>query len=220
MDKEQNLKQYKEELEVLKRDCERKIKILADNSKVKIIAGYEDVLGDEYVQALERGRRFSEKYNELISLAFEYAAQGDGRELVMEISSFSKNNEKDKKKKVEIVYQLLDRLMDVLEDDYPDLVSLIKHAQNDLTLNEANIAKMLKGNSCELDEVKNNVKSFFKKELEAILYSFKQDIDELRKKYCIADNVNESVKIAEISEPHADSGDYYIPFRKGKGTIN
>lgn len=223
MSKEENLNLYNLELKKLKQECEKQIKVLADKSKAKMISLYEDVLGEEYSMALEDGRRFAEKYKELINVAFEYAAQGEGRELVMKISTLSDNEEKDEKSKrdkAEIVYELLDRIMDYLEDDYPDLVSLIKHLQYDISANEEKISVMLKQNESELKEVRAEVKKYFRKGLEEILYSFSHSVADAREKYDVDVDRVEKIEIDNVEEPDITNEESYLPFRKGKGTIN
>lgn len=223
MSKEENLNLYNLELKKLKQECEKQIKVLADKSKAKMISLYEDVLGEEYSSALEEGRRFAERYKELINVAFEYAAQGEGRELVMKISTLSDNEEKDKKdkkNKAEIVYELLDRIMDYLEDDYPDLVSLIKHVQYDISANEEKISVMLKQNEDELKEVREDVKKYFRKGLEEILYSFSRSVAGAREKYDVDADSVEKIEIDNVEEPDVTNEESYLPFRKGKGTIN
>lgn len=223
MSKEENLNLYNLELKKLKQECESKIKVLADNSKAKMISLYEGVLGEEYVEALEQGRRFAEKYKDLINVAFEYAAQGEGRELVIKISALSDSfgkDEKNKKNKAEIVYELLDRMMDFLEDDYPDLVSLIKHVQYDISANEEKISVMLKQNERVLEKVREDVKKFFRKGLENILYSFSQSVADARIKYEIDDDRVEKFEIDNVEDPDITNEESYLPFRKGKGTIN
>lgn len=223
MSKEENLNLYNLELKKIREECKKQIKALADKSKAKMVSLYEDVLGEEYTLALEEGRRFAEKYKDLINVAFEYAAQGEGRELVMKISALSDNEEKDKKdknNKVEIVNELLDRIMDYLEDDYPDLVSLIKHVQYDISANEEKISVMLKQNESELKDVREDVKKYFRKGLEEILYSFSQIVADMRKKYDVDADRVEKIEIDNVDEPDITNEESYLPFKKGKGTIN
>lgn len=223
MSKEENLNLYNLELKKIREECKKQIKALADKSKAKMVSLYEDVLGEEYTLALEEGRRFAEKYKDLINVAFEYAAQGEGRELVMKISALSDNEEKDKKdknNKAEIVNELLDRIMDYLEDDYPDLVSLIKHVQYDISANEEKISVMLKQNESELKDVREDVKKYFRKGLEEILYSFSQIVADMRKKYDVDADRVEKIEIDNVDEPDITNEESYLPFKKGKGTIN
>lgn len=223
MSKEENLNLYNLELKKIREECKKQIKALADKSKAKMVSLYEDVLGEEYTLALEEGRRFAEKYKDLINVAFEYAAQGEGRELVMKISALSDNEEKDKKdknNKAEIVNELLDRIMDYLEDDYPDLVSLIKHVQYDISANEEKISVMLKQNESELKDVREDVKKYFQKGLEEILYSFSQIVADMRKKYDVDADRVEKIEIDNVDEPDITNEESYLPFKKGKGTIN
>lgn len=141
----------------------------------------------------------------------------------MKISALSDNEEKDKKdknNKAEIVYELLDRIMDYLEDDYPDLVSLIKHVQYDISANEEKISVMLKQNESELKDVREDVKKYFRKGLEEILYSFSQIVADMRKKYDVDADRVEKIEIDNVDEPDIPNEESYLPFKKGKGTIN
>jgi len=217
--------EYNREFASLKEKYEKLFKAVADETKAHLLTVYSQILGEDYVEAISCAQKLAARYKELINIAFEYAVQGDGREIVAEISSFSEDK-KDYKDKSETIYKLLDRILELLELDYPDIVSLIRRVQYEMAENDEKLSAMTKANEKALKIGREEVKSGFRKKLEKLLYDFACEINELKEKYNITASDGLSPATCEIIQPdYPDedinfSDEFFIPFKKGKGTIN
>ena len=72
---------YNIETEKIKKELETELKQIISSAKAKLVSSYTELLGDEYVELIDRRRKLGEKYKELIGIAFEYATQSGGRTL-------------------------------------------------------------------------------------------------------------------------------------------
>lgn len=223
--KTENREFFDKEIVRIKNEFGKKFKELAGMTKAKLVTVYSDILGDEYVEAISRGQKLAERYKELINIAFEYAAQGGGKELVAEISAYADEPRKNDKDKTEAVSQLLDRIMDILEVDYMDIVSLIKRVQCEMTENDEKISEIMSLHESELKDARSRVKEYFRKELEKMLYNFSAQIADL-KRACgvesdaVADSIIVSDDIETPCDKDIDFNEDFIPFKKSKGTLN
>lgn len=213
---------YNAELRKLKSAYEERFRSICGDSKAKMMTIYSDIMGEEYVEAYSKAHSLASQYKEYVNEAFEYAAQyEEGLALVNEISLFA-DKPVDDKDKAEKVRLLLDRIMDVLENEYPDLVSLIKRTQQEMRENEAFLADLMARNESDLSDGRKTVKEFFKNQLEKMIYSFADELSSLRKKYGMGSNAK-SVE-TELSEDFARREDdldesFFYPSGK-KGTLN
>jgi len=215
---------FDKEVVRIKNEFGKRFKELAGMTKAKLVTVYSDILGDEYIEAISRGQKLAERYKELINIAFEYAAQGGGKDLVAEISAYADEPRKNDKDKAEVVSQLLDRIMDILEVDYMDIVSLIKRVQCEMTENEEQISEIMSLHESELKDGRARVKEYFRKELEKMLYGFTAEIAELKRACGVeSDAVADTIVVSDMETPvdkDIDFNEDFIPFKKSKGTLN
>ena len=212
---------YNDELRKLKSDYEERFQTICGESKAKMMTIYSEIMGDEYVEAYSKANVLATQYKDYVNEAFEYAAQYDeGLALVNEISSFA-DKPVDDKEKADKVRLLLDRIMDVLENEYPDLVSLIKRTQKEMRENEAFLSELMEQNEVALVDGRKTVKEFFKTKLEKMIYSFADDLSVLRKRYGFGSAKSPETEFAEDFARREDEldGSFFYPTGK-KGTLN
>lgn len=213
---------YNEEARKLKSAYEERFQVICGESKARMMTIYSEIMGDEYVEAYSRAQALASQYKEYVNEAFEYAARyEEGLALVNEISQFA-DKPVDDNEKAEKVRLLLDRVTDVLENEYPDLVSLIKRTQKEMRENEAFLAELMSRNESALADGRETVKKFFKSRLEKMIYSFADELASLRKKYGVGSGANSAE--TELSEDFARREDeldesFFYPSGK-KGTLN
>lgn len=220
-----NKELYDLEFKALKKDLEKELKHLLGMARARTVTLYTEVLGDEYVELVSQRQKLGEKYKEYISIAFEYATQNGGEDLVREISVFADEPHKSDKNKVKTVNLLLERIFDLLEFEYSDLVSLIKHSQQNISETEEALDELFESNKDEIQKVRERVKSEVRESVKQAIGKFTVSVLELKKKYNIDIDNNEVV--AEFSDidldPEPEFGDEdenFIPFKRSKGTLN
>ena len=80
---------YNIETEKIKKELEVELKQIISSAKADLVSSYSELLGDEYVELIDRRQKLGEKYKELIGIAFECATQNGGAELVKKISVYA-----------------------------------------------------------------------------------------------------------------------------------
>lgn len=218
-------KSYDSEFKALKKELEADLKHSLGMARARSVTLYTEVLGDEYAELISRRQQLGEKYKEYISIAFEYATQNGGEDLVREISAFADEPLKSDKDKAKTVYSLLERIFDLLEFEYSDLISLIKHAQQNISRTEEELDELFASNKAAIAKVRERVKSEVQESVRQAIGKFTGSVIELKKKYNIDIDNNEVV--AEFDDldfdPEPDFGDNdenFIPFKRSKGTLN
>lgn len=216
---------YDLEFKALKKELEKELKHLLGMAKARMVTLYTEVLGDEYIELISRRQELVEKYKEYISIAFEYVTQNGGEDLVREISSFADEPHKNDSDKVKRVNYLLEEIYDVLEYEYSDLVSLIKHSQQNISKVEEELDDLFSSNREAIKKVRERVKNEVHDNVKKAMEKFTRDVFSLKKKYDIDIDNNEVV--AEFTnldldpEPNFyEEDENFIPFKRSKGTIN
>lgn len=217
---------YNIETEKIKKELETELKQIISSAKAKLVSSYSELLGDEYVELIDRRRKLGEKYKELIGIAFEYATQSGGADLVRKISVFADEEHKRDKDKAKTVYGLLDQILDLLEDEYPDLVSLITKAQHDITAVEEEIDDLFALRRTEINQAREKVKDDFREQIRIAISDFVDKLSDLKRHYKMyTSNDNEVIQtVKELGRSCVDNiddkDDDFIPFKRSKGTLN
>lgn len=217
---------YNIETEKIKKELEVELKQIISSAKADLVSSYSELLGDEYVELIDRRQKLGEKYKELIVIAFECATQNGGAELVKKISVYADEEHRRDKDKAKTVYALLDQILDLLEDEYPDLVSLITRAQHDITAVEEEIDILFDLHRAEINQVREKVKNDFREKIRIAISNFVDKLADLRRRYRIYTSDDSEVieTVKELGRSCVDNiddkDDDIIPFKRSKGTLN
>ncbi len=217
---------YNIETEKIKKELEVELKQIISSAKADLVSSYSELLGDEYVELIDRRQKLGEKYKELIGIAFECATQSGGAELVKKISVYADEEHRRDKDKAKTVYALLDQILDLLEDEYPDLVSLISRAQHDITAVEEEIDILFDLHRAEINQLREKVKNDFREKIRITISNFVDKLADLRRRYRIYTSDDSEVieTVKELGRSCVDNiddkDDDIIPFKRSKGTLN